>query len=284
MKTLYFAFFALLLTFLIWGCSKDDVVTPNPPTAYENASFSKGGMMYDKFWSSETGFNQNDTNIAKFNAKSDFFRCKQCHAWDYLGRNGSYIGRGPTANRPRVADVNLYDEAQSHTPEELFDAIKRSVDRRDISYDLNTYDPNNNYIEGDKMPNYGQLLTDAQIWDLVKYLKTAIFDVSQLYDATYNGVYPTGSASYSNIGKDGNPTNGSTYYSTNCASCHGPTGNVLIIEGMTLGQFTRSKPNEVQHKVKYGNIGTYMTGDFDITLSQMKDLYKSLSDTLAYPN
>lgn len=284
MKAFYLAFMALLLTILIWGCGKDDVVSTNPPTPYENASFSRGGMMFDKFWSSETGFNQNDTNIAKFNAKPDFFRCKQCHAWDYLGRNGSYIGRAPNANRPRVADVNLYMEAQSHTPEQLFDAIKRSVNRRDISYDLNTYNPNNNFVEGDKMPNFGQILTDDQIWDLVKYLKTAIFDVSQLYDATYNGVYPNGTASYSNVGKDGNPANGSSFYSSNCSSCHGPNGTVLVLEGLTLGQYSRSKPYEVQHKVKYGNVGTVMTGQFDITLSQMKDLFKALSDTVAFPN
>jgi mono/diheme cytochrome c family protein len=176
--------------------------------------------------------------------------------------------------------------AQSNTPEQLFDAIKRNVNRRDISYDLNTYDTTNNYVEGDKMPNFGQILTDAQIWDLVKYLKTAIFDVSQLYNAVYTGQYPVGTASYSNCGLNGNASNGLAYYTSNCGSCHGVDGKLILLENgtLTLGKFLRTKPYEVQHKVKYGNPGSNMPAQFDIALSQMKDLYKTLADTVAFPN
>jgi len=284
MKLIYLCFSVFILTVLLISCSSDSIVQPTGPTSYENASFSKGGIMYDKFWSTESGFNQNDPNIATFNAKSDFFRCKQCHAWDYLGRNGSYIGRGPNANRPNVAALNLYSLIQSKTPQQLFDAMKSSTGRRDISFDFNTYVFSDSNNDGHKMPNYSQILTDAQIWDIVKYFKEAIFDVSQLYDATYNGVYPTGTASYSNIGKDGNAGNGNTYYSSICASCHGPTGTAFLIENMTLGKFARTKPNEVHHKVKYGQLGTSMPADFNISITKMKDLYKALSDTVAFPN
>lgn len=285
MKLLYLFTSVFLLTILLMSCGSDTSVTPVPPTAYELASFSKGGIMYDKFWSTESGFNQSDTNLAKFNAKPDFFRCKQCHAWDYLGRAGSYIGRGPNANRPNVADLNLDSLIQSKTPQQLFDAMKSTVSRRDIAFDFTTYVPADPLNDGHKMPNYSQLLTDAQIWDMVKYMKEAIFDVSQLYDAVYTGVYPTGSASYSNIGRDGTAGSGATYFASNCASCHGPTGTLLTLPDYpTVGKFTRNKPNEVQHKVKYGNLGTIMTGNFTISLTQMKDLYKALSDTVAFPN
>ena len=283
MKIFYPVFFAILLTILVWSCTSDTVTT-NTSTAYDNADFTLGGIMYDKFWSAAGGFNQADTNIANFNAFSNFFRCKQCHAWDYLGQGGSYIGRAPNTSRPRVANLNLYVWVQSKTPQEIFDALKTSVGRRDISYDLGTYDPNTNFTEGDKMPNLGQLLTDSQIWNITKYLKAAIFDVSQLYDAVYSGTYPTGSASFSNVGRDGNSTSGGTYYSTECSSCHGPTGITITIEGNTLGGYTRTKPYEVQQKVKYGHPDSPMPGDFDVTLSQMKDLFKALSDTTAFPN
>ncbi|TFH64895.1 MAG: c-type cytochrome [Candidatus Zixiibacteriota bacterium] len=285
MKThsLFFSF--IVLSFLAVGCSDDKSTTPTTPKAYDDASLSKGGIMYDKFWSTEAAFNQNDPNLATYNAKSDFFRCKQCHGWDLLGRSGSYIGRGPKTTRPNVSVLNLYQLAKTKTPQELFDGLKKSANRRDVSYDLSTYDPTTNSTVGDQMPNFSQILTDAQIWDVVKFLREGAFDVAQLYDATYSGTYPTGTAAFANLGKDGNAAAGMTYFSSNCVACHGPTGVLIELEGMTLGAFARSKSNEVQHKVKYGTLGSdpIMTGKFDITLSQMKDLYKALADTSAFP-
>jgi mono/diheme cytochrome c family protein len=165
----------------------------------------------------------------------------------------------------------------------LFDALKKSTGRRDISYDLSTYNPTSNNTEGDKMPNLSQILTDAQIWDIVKYLKTEALDVTQLYDATYTGTYPTGTATYSNVGKDGNAEAGKTYYAQKCASCHGVNGKALLMENMSAGEFTRKKPYEVQHKVKFGQLGSSMTATTGITLQDMKNLYKALADTVAFP-
>lgn len=279
------AFFSFVLIFLLTvifiSCKKE---TPTEPSPFDKANLSKGGIMYDKFWSTEAGYDQNNPNLTKFNTYSDFFRCKQCHGWDLLGSNGAYISRGPKTTRPNVSSVNLYQFAKTKSSQEIFDALKKSTNRRDISYDLSQYNPTTNNTIGDQMPNYSQLLTDAQIWDIVKFLKDGAFDVAQLYDATYSGTYPTGSASFSNIGKDGNATNGKTYFSSKCASCHGSDGKTITLEGMTLGKFARSKPNEAQHKVKYGQLGAPMTGNFDITLGQMKDLYKAIADTVAFPN
>jgi mono/diheme cytochrome c family protein len=164
--------------------------------------------------------------------------------------------------------------------------MKKTAGRRNISTDLSTYDPATpaSMTEGDKMPNYNELLTDAQIWDLVKFMKEGAFDVSQLYDATYTGTYPTGSASYANVGKGGNAANGNTLYSANCSSCHGSDGKLISMEGLSVGKFVRTKAYEVQHKVKYGQLGSAMVGEFDWNLAQMKDIYKALSDATAFPD
>ncbi|MBI5326262.1 MAG: hypothetical protein HZB41_13490 [Ignavibacteriae bacterium] len=53
--------------------------------------------------------------------------------------------------------------------------------------------------------------------------------------------------------------------------------------GMTSGKFIRSKPNEVQHKVKFGQLGSIMIAT-PITLDEMKNLYKALADTVKFPN
>lgn len=276
---------ALMLSSVVvfTGCNNEDVTDPNQ-VAYDNADYSKGGMMYDKFWATEAGFNQSDANIAKFNASSDFFRCKQCHGWDGLGSAGSYNGRGPKTTRPNISGINLYQTAQTMSSTELFDAMKKTAGRRALSYDLSTYDPTTNATEGDKMPNLNEILTDAQIWDMVKFMKEEMFDVSKLYDASYTGAYPTGKAAFSNVGKDGNEATGNTFYSSKCVACHGADGKTIALEGMSLGKFTRSKPNEVQHKVKYGQLGKPMVGEFDMTVTNMKDLYKALANSTKYPD
>lgn len=275
------------LTFVFAGvtiftsCKKDE--DPNQE-AYDKASVSTGGIMYDKFWSAESGFDQSNTHLATLSASGEFFRCKQCHGWDGLGSAGSYINRAPKTTRPTVSALNLYQLAQTKTSKELFDAMKATNGRRDISYDLSTYDPATNKTDGDKMPNYGQLLTDAQIWDLVKFMKEGMFDVNELYDATYTGTYPTGSFVLSNIGKNGNEANGIALYSTKCVGCHGVDGTTISLEGSSAGKFTRSKAYEVQHKVKYGQLGSLMVGEFTMTISEMKDLYKALSNETNFPD
>jgi hypothetical protein len=98
-----------LISIAFLKCSKDEEVTnpPTDPAEYTNANGIRGGIMYDKFWATEAGYNQSDPNVTKFNSYSDFFRCKQCHGWDYLGNAGSYINRAPRANRPNVAAGNI---------------------------------------------------------------------------------------------------------------------------------------------------------------------------------
>lgn len=277
-------FSVCFISLVIYSCAGDIPVTGNEPPPYDVASVSRGGIMFDRFWSTEAGFNQSDTNILLFNSKTEFFRCKLCLGWDNLGRFGSYIGRGPTTDRPNVAGMNQYSIVQNKSPQELFNLMNSTTNRRDITYDFVAYTPSDPNDSAHKMPNYGEIFTTAQMWDLVKFLKEGAFDISQLYDASYSGIYPGGSASYFIIGKDGNSTSGANYYSANCSSCHGIDGTAILVEGMTVGKFTRTKPYEVQHKVKYGQLGSSMTGAFGITLSQVKDLYKAISDTVAFPN
>lgn len=284
MKTLKLlsAIFIFAITFT--SCTFDDETIDPAVEAFNKADQVNGGIMYDKFWAVESDFDQANPVKATINAKADFFRCKQCHGWDGLGNAGSYINRNANANRPNIAAGNIYALGQSKTGQELFDALKKSTGRRDISFDLTTYNPTTNKTEGDKMPNLNQLLTDEQIWDLVKFMKEGMMDVTQLYDATYTGTYPTGSMVITNVGKDGDPVKGKSYYNSNCASCHGAKGTTFKIENMTVGQFTRKKANEVQHKVHYGQLGSTMGGEFDITVSQMKDLYKALANETDFPN
>jgi hypothetical protein len=278
-----FTITALIGMTALGSCSKDNDPPAIVPPSY-TGTISDGGISYDKFWSDESPYDQTNAHLNTLKDHGDFFRCKQCHGWDGLGSNGAYINRGPKSTRPNVSGFALYEHAQTKTAQELFDGMKKTAGRRAISYDLSTYDPETNNTEGDKMPDLNGLMTDEQIWDLVKFMKEGMFDVSKLYDATYEGVYPTGSKSFFNVGLDGDPVAGLTSYTDKCSVCHGADGTTIDLEGRTIGRFTREKSNEMQHKVKYGQLGSPMLGEFDITLAEMKDLYKACADTVAFPN
>jgi thiosulfate dehydrogenase len=284
----YLSFVFLLGMFLFISC-KDKSTEPTEPTDYTNADGILGGILYDSFWATEANYSKaSDQNLVnKLKTYSDFFRCKQCHGWDLLGTNGAYINRGPKTNRPNISSVNLSTIVKTKTPQELFDAIKKTTGRRDINYDLSTYNPSTNASIGDQMPNFSQLLSDKEIWALVKFLKNEVINVSDLYDFQLTGTYPTGKISYSNIGKDGNAANGKTYFTQKCQVCHGPDGKLIPdldkTPGLTLGKFIRTKPNEAQHKIKFGQLGSPMIA-LKTSLQDMKNLYKAATDTLTFPN
>lgn len=52
---------------------------------------------------------------------------------------------------------------------------------------------------------------------------------------------------------------------------------------MSVGKFTRTKPYEVQHKVKFDQLGSTIN-PIPLTLMEMKDLYKALADTVKFPD
>lgn len=260
-------------------------------TDFENADGVNGGMLYNTFWDPATGYAQTDAaKIQKLAMFSDFFKCKQCHGWDQEGNQASYIGRGPTKTRPRVA-TSIRTPMAIYTPEQLFNAIKTGSTpsaRRPFSADLTTYDPATNNTLGDQMPNYGELLSDAQIWNIVKFLKTEAIDVKLLYDQTTTGSYPTGKITYANIGKDGDASRGKALFtSQGCASssCHGANGTAILVDNATytVGGFIKAKPNEAQHKIKFGQMENSGMLARSISVQDMKDLYKALLDTTAFP-
>jgi mono/diheme cytochrome c family protein len=279
------------------GGTATDAVTVNVGSKYALADPINGGRLYSKFWATETGFSlsnsnlQDQTELDAISSKSNFFRCKQCHGWDRLGRDGGYSNRAPKTSRPNISPVNLAELVKVETSAQIFDAIKNGdVARRDITADLSTYDPavdNAVRVTGDQMPNFSQILTDDQIWDIVKYLKEGAYDTSLLYDITFdNGVYPNKGRTFSNIGKDGNADLGDTIYADKCATCHGAQGTAFLVdEGeFTIGAFTRAKPYEEQHKIKFGNLGTDMPAHPDLSTEDAKNLLKALTDTVKYPD
>jgi mono/diheme cytochrome c family protein len=284
----------LFLAFII-SCSDDDTVDQGAldQQAYDAADRVNGGRLYDKFWAAETDFESpSDASVSMTDITDfgDFYRCKQCHAWDQKARFASYIDRGPSTTRPDVSAVILTG-VKTDAIRTLFEEIKQTggaaVDP------IRTADGTNPALGGNDMPDYGKILTDDQIWDLVKFLREGAFDTDQLYDVNVTGTYPTGSRTFSNVGKDGDAAAGTIFYNANCATCHGTNGrddgNGAIITinadiGRSMGEFAREKTYEMQHKSVYGNLGSSMGGTNDATLTDIKNMLKALSDPIKYPD
>ncbi len=284
MKTrLVFGAIALAACSAFWSaCDREKV------SQLDTADGANGGVLFDNFWAVESDFDQSDTSkIKAFNLKADFFRCKQCHGWDLKGTEGSYISRKPNKNRPNVSPVNLRELTQIRTDIELFDAIKGSIayPRRNWASDLSDYDPAANAALGDRMPDFGGILSDGQIWDLVKFLKESSLDVDELYDSQTTGNYPTGTIKYSNLGRGADIVAGKAIFTKNCLQCHGVDGKEILLENGTqsLGAFSRAKPYEVQHKVKFGQLGSLMNGA-PLTDDEMRQLYRALGDLGLFPD
>ncbi|PJA09644.1 MAG: hypothetical protein COX70_01270, partial [Flavobacteriales bacterium CG_4_10_14_0_2_um_filter_32_8] len=252
------------------------IVTSADQAAYDAANGITGGKYYDNFASSSLGLPaSSDPNIT---GNLDFFRCKQCHGWDLIGNKGAYVNRAPSATRPSVAPNNVRSFALNHNIREIFDAIKNTGGRNKMSN-------GNNKSLNDDHPDFGLILTDANIWDIVKFLKVEAYNTYNLYDIIVTGTYPTGSRVFTNVGKDGVAATGNAYFASNCAGCHGATGTAIQLDGggNYIGDFLRDKPFETQHKIKFGQLGAAMGGFPTATEMDAKNLFKAGQDTLAFP-
>ena len=246
-------------------------LSANDQVSYDVADGFRGGILYDNWTSTEAAISNIPTDVT---AKKDFYRCKACHGWDGLGNKASYINRAGNADRPNVASSELRAYVGKHSIKETFNAVK-NLDGRKLATTKTSY--------SDVMPDYSTLISDSDIWDLVKYLYEETVNVDLLYDYQTSGIYPTGTITYYNIGQDGVAATGDAYLSSNCISCHGADGTAIDLGGRTLGKFGREKPNELWHKVKFGQLGSSMVG-FDSTLQELKDLYTALQDTSKWPD
>lgn len=236
MRQITRAMMALLLIATFFTSCKDDEGSDPNQVAYDAADGVKGAQIYDHplnyVLASQTDYP---------NSNTDFWRCKSCHGWDLRGQSGVLIGKASSATYPVAAAGNLYASARTKNIKELFDAVKNVGGRAHGTYDATH-------------PDYSAILTDAQIWDVVKFIRETSHNVDDFYTTTTTGAYPTGKATFSNIGKGGDGAAGLVTYNATCAVCHGTDGKKIDIycKGLYLGEMFRKDPHEMQHKAIWG--------------------------------
>ncbi|MBI4719566.1 MAG: hypothetical protein HY763_17355 [Planctomycetes bacterium] len=211
-------------------CDPPDGVVCNSScqTILNNAH--RGGLLWDQWWT-VAALNAPTGNHPLYppsgqQTGSATFRCKECHGWDYKGRDGAY---GAGAHYTGIRGVF----GSTKTPLEMFNLVKLSSG-----------------TNGHGFGGYG--LSDQDIRDLVQFVNDLAIDTDTYIDGT--GAFL------------GNPSQGQSHYtsggSPSCIACHGADGATInfgtALAPEWVGTVAVENPWELLHKIRIGNPGTAM--------------------------
>jgi len=196
------------------------------PQAFTDANVVRGATMYDKFWavagldaptSDHPLWATRPDTDSNTRMAADTWRCKECHGWDYKGVDGVY---GSGSHRTGIAGIF----STTSSAQDVFDLIKT-----DHAYGA-------------------QGLSDADIWDLAKFVLEGPIDTDTVIDA--NGAFTGDVAMGQTIFDSGDGVG------TACAICHGSDGLTLEFDvGEFLPTVAIDNPWEFLHKIRFGQPG-----------------------------
>jgi mono/diheme cytochrome c family protein len=215
----------------------------------------RGGLLYDKWWvvngaPSPTG---NHPLYPPVGTKtgSTTYRCKECHGWDYIGKDGRYESG---SNYTGIKGV--LDAVTTMTEAEIFAIVKNP----------NGDGTGGTTVNGHNFGAYG--LSDGDINDLVAFIKNGGVIDPWPY---INRAGSPGSYTYS---FNGNAVAGASLYSggvnpaVDCSMCHGPDGTAIAFGGVEfVGTLANDNPQETFHKIRFGHAGSRMTSYYQLGMT-----------------
>ncbi|MBI4718358.1 MAG: hypothetical protein HY763_11175 [Planctomycetes bacterium] len=200
------------------------------PAGYVLADPIRGGLLYDRWWLEARLPAPTGTHPlyppGGIQTGSTTFRCKECHGWDYKGRDGQY-GAGTHYTGIRgVFGTTL-------SPQQIFDLLKADP----------VQTPN-----GHNMAAYG--LSDADLWDVTRMVREGVVNTSTYI--TSNGFFI------------GNAVFGRLVYENRCYTCHLADGKHINFgtagDPEYVGTVASDNPWEFLHKVRFGHPASPMQG------------------------
>ena len=218
--------------------------TPQPtPTAQapSGAALAHDGRLYDD-WAKEikatvpTG-NQPLWALQTTNTRTGAitWRCKECHGWDYKGKDGAYGKGSHKTGFPGVLS------ASAQSKDQLLAALK-----------------------GTKNPShdFASLLGDLHAGHIVDFLKAGMIDLAPYVD----------SATKKAVGA--NAAEGKKLFDSTCVACHGADGRTLKFGEEVVGTIASDNPWEFVHKVRFGQPGAPMPTAVELgwTMQQVVDV------------
>jgi thiosulfate dehydrogenase len=197
------------------------------PLGYIIADVKHGALLYDNWLRVKKVEISSDHPLYPIEDRrepSATWRCKECHGWDYQGKNGRY-GKDSIYK----TGINGIYDARNMEPEDLFFAITNDSKNHDFGkfIRLSVYD----------------------IWSLVKFIGEGMIDINLAVNA--EGMV------------NGDPEKGEILYGRYCFECHGTDGNKISFresgEGIHgIGWEANADPEETLHKIRWGHPGSNM--------------------------
>ena len=191
-------------------------------------SIARGGQLYDTWWKVVPGAKEPKDNhplwaLQTTNKRkgSVSWRCKECHGWDYTGKDGAYGG-----GSHKTGFSGVWNAAQKKSADELAAILRGSANPQH---------------------NFSSVLRPEDIADLANFLKGGLVDVKKYVD--YKSKKPIG----------GDIERGKAQYAL-CGACHGPDGKKLNFgsdkEPEYVGTIAKENPQEFTHKIRVGQPGS----------------------------
>lgn len=221
---------SILLVFSLWfyGCVPVKVDQPEEVVDSMVLNMIEGGLLYDNWWKEIKGAKEpkEDQPLWKMQSSnkrtgSATWRCKECHGWDYKGRDGVYGSGSHKTGFPGILDKRTL-------PVEQLESI----------------------LKGGTNPehDFSPYLSDANIHNLSVFISTGLVDLEGYID----------SKSKKPVTAD--VANGRVIYvRTKCYHCHGENGWQLAKDkDEYLGAIAKRNPWEFIHKTRFGEPGEIM--------------------------
>ena len=188
----------------------------------------RGGLLYDEWWAvigADTPTTDQPlwkTQTTNTRTGADTWRCKECHGWDYKGKDGAY---GSGSHYTGFLSIHA---ARDKHPFEIL-----------------------TILEGGTNPDhdFSAVMDEQALTDLALFVAQAQIDAAELVSADKT---PTG----------GNPDKGKVVFEDTCVACHGPQGTAInfgdTAEPEYVGTIASDNPWEFIHKVRFGQPDTKM--------------------------
>ncbi|MFQ6610457.1 MAG: c-type cytochrome [Fidelibacterota bacterium] len=235
-----------LFVVVFTGCEDNKATNTYVDDNYSAANMDRGGRLYDKWWS-EAQVDEPTGDHPLYPASSaksgsTTWRCKECHGWDYIGKDGRY------SSGSHYTGIDGIAQAKGTDPNDVFDALQDVSGNHDFSA----------YLE------------DADLLDLTKFIVDGQADFSNYIDSD-------GSA----IGDPTNGETIFTATCGN-SSCHGADGNAIDFHEDEEGEqglffLSNDNPQESLHKIFWGQPNSVMPSLIDEGYSE-----QDCADVLAY--
>jgi mono/diheme cytochrome c family protein len=192
---------------------------------YEVAGTKLGGLLYDKWYKVvDVEVKGNHPLYPTDGKKSgpDTFRCKECHGWDYIGKDGRY------SKGSHYTGIDGVYDARTKSPQELYDILTDTASGHGIK-ELSASHEN--------------------VWALVKFIREGLIDPGMVVnaDGTVKGDPAKGKSQYDAScaachGKDGNKID----FKKKDEGIQG------------VGWLANDNPQETLHKLRWGHPGSKM--------------------------